>query len=159
MSTHPRYVLGQSNGESASAAPATFKNFSIVMSRQTHKLPNGIVQLSIMQPDGKLLSERLVFNQSQPLLNIGVKTDKTTYAKKESVRLTLQVPVTDSLKSNYSVSVIDDAKVPYNDDQELGILSNYLLTSDLKGYVEQPNYYFNEKNENRKEALNALLMT
>src|SRR5690606_12253052 len=40
-----------------------------------------------------------------------------------------------------------------------GILSNYLLTSDLQGYVERPNYYFNEENENRKEALDALLMT
>lgn len=159
MANQPFYVLGQSNGHLVYAAQATLKNSSVLISLPKDKLPNGIVQLSIMQPDGKLLSERLVFNQSQPLLNIGVKTDKTTYAKKESVRLTLQVPVTDSLKSNYSVSVIDDAKVPYNDDQELGILSNYLLTSDLKGYVEQPNYYFNEKNENRKEALNALLMT
>ncbi|MBD1423099.1 carboxypeptidase-like regulatory domain-containing protein [Sphingobacterium chuzhouense] len=159
MANQPFYVLGQSNGHLVYAAQATLKNSSVLINLPKDKLPNGIVQLSIMQPDGKLLSERLVFNQSQPLLNIGVKTDKTTYAKKESVRLTLQVPVTDSLKSNYSVSVIDDAKVPYNDDQELGILSNYLLTSDLKGYVEQPNYYFNEKNENRKEALNALLMT
>src|SRR5690606_6739004 len=81
------------------------------------------------------------------------------YTKKESVKLTLQVPQIDSLRSNYSVSVIDDVKTPYNDDQELGIVSNYLLTSDLKGYVEQPNFYFNEKNENRKEALNVLLMT
>ncbi|PRD46552.1 carboxypeptidase-like regulatory domain-containing protein [Sphingobacterium haloxyli] len=155
----PFYVLGQSNGHLVYAAQATLKNSSILINIPKDKLPNGIVQLSIMQPGGKLLSERLVFNQSQPLLDIGVKTDKTTYAKKEGVKLALRVPITDSLKSNYSVAVIDEAKVPHNDDQELGILSNYLLTSDLQGYVEQPNYYFNEKNENRKEALNALLMT
>lgn len=155
----PFYVLGQSNGHLVYAAQATLKNSSVLISIPKDKLPNGIVQLSVMQPDGKLLSERLVFNQSQPLLDIGVKTDKTSYAQKEAVKLSLQVPVTDSLKGSYSVSVIDDAKVPYNDDQELGILSNYLLTSDLKGYVEQPNYYFNEENEDREEALNALLMT
>ncbi len=159
MANQPFYVLGQSNGHLVYAAQATLKNSSVLISLPKDKLPNGIVQLSIMQPDGKLLSERLVFNQSQPLLNIDVKTDKTTYTKKEGVKLSLHGLITDSLKSNYSVSVIDDAKVPYNDDQELGILSNYLLTSDLKGYVEQPNYYFNEKNENREEALNALLMT
>lgn len=159
MANQPFYVLGQSNGHLVYAAQATLKNSSVLISLPKDKLPNGIVQLSIMQPDGKLLSERLVFNQSQPLLNIDVKTDKSTYAKKEGVKLTIQVPIMDSLKSNYSVSVIDDVKTPYDDDQELGILSNYLLTSDLKGYVEQPNYYFNEKNEKRKESLNVLLMT
>jgi len=159
MANQPFYVLGQSNGHLVYAAQATLKNSSVLINIPKDKLPNGILQLSIMQPDGKLLSERLVFNQSQPLLDITVKTDKATYAQKEGVSLSIHVPLTDSLKGNYSVSVIDDAKVPYNDDQELGILSNYLLTSDLKGYVEQPNYYFNEKNENRKEALDALLMT
>lgn len=159
MANQPFYILGQSNGHLVYAAQATLKNSSVLVNIPKDKLPNGIVQLSIMQPDGKLLSERLAFNQSQNLLDIEVKTDKTTYARKEGVKLSIHVPLTDSLSGSYSVSVIDDAKVPYNDDQELGILSNYLLASDLKGYVEQPNYYFNEENENRKEALDALLMT
>lgn len=159
MANQPFYILGQSNGHLVYAAQATLKNSSVLVNIPKDKLPNGIVQLSIMQPDGKLLSERLAFNQSQNLLDIEVKTDKTTYDRKEGVKLSIHVPLTDSLNGSYSVSVIDDAKVPYNDDQELGILSNYLLASDLKGYVEQPNYYFNEENENRKEALDALLMT
>src|SRR5699024_10257980 len=33
------------------------------------------------------------------------------------------------------------------------------LTADIKGYVEKPNYYFNEENENRDQALEALLLT
>ena len=159
MANQAFYVLGQSNGHLVYAAQATLKNSSILINLPKDKLPNGVLQISIMQPDGKLLSERLVFNCSQPLLDIGVKTDKAAYTKKEAVKLTLQVAVRDSLKSNYSVAVIDEMKTPYNDDQELGILSNYLLTSDLKGYIEQPNYYFNEKNESRNEALNILLMT
>ena len=153
------YVLGQSNGHLVYAAQATLKNSSILVTIPKNKLPNGILQLSIMQPDGKLLSERLLFNRSQPLLAIGVKTDKPTYARKEAVKLSLDVAVPDSLASTYSIAVTDERKVPYNDDKELGILSDYLLTSDLKGYVEQPNYYFNEAHENRKDALNALLMT
>ncbi|TDS17155.1 carboxypeptidase-like regulatory domain-containing protein [Sphingobacterium paludis] len=155
----PFYILGQSNGHLVYAAQATLKNSSVLVNIPKDKLPNGIVQLSILQPDGKFISERLVFNQSQPLLDIAVKTDKTSYTQKEAVKLSLHVAPKDSLQGNYSISVIDESKVPYNDDQDLGILSNYLLTSDLKGYVEQPNYYFNEKHENRMEALNNLLMT
>src|SRR5690606_27811055 len=83
MANQPFYVLGQSNGHLVYAAQATLKNSSVLINLPKDKLPNGIVQLSIMQPDGKLLSERLVFNQSQPLLNIDVKTDKAAYVKKE----------------------------------------------------------------------------
>ncbi|GHE47532.1 carboxypeptidase-like regulatory domain-containing protein [Sphingobacterium griseoflavum] len=159
MTNQPFYILGQSNGHLVYAAQATLKNSSVLVNIPKDKLPNGIVQLSVMQPDGKLISERLAFNASQPQLDITVKTDKTNYKQKEAVALSLHVAPQDSLKGNYSVAVIDESKVPYNDDQDLGILSNYLLTSDLKGYVEQPNYYFNAKNENRVEALNNLLMT
>src|SRR5690606_27373129 len=58
-----------------------------------------------------------------------------------------------------SISVIDETKTPFDDHQENTILSNLLLTSDLTGYIEKPNFYFDEKVSNRKEALNALLLT
>ncbi|MCL8000661.1 carboxypeptidase-like regulatory domain-containing protein, partial [Brucella sp. 21LCYQ03] len=63
------------------------------------------------------------------------------------------------VSGSFSVTVTDEAKVPYDDNQELSILSNLLLVSDLHGFVEKPNYYFNTANENRAEALEALLMT
>src|SRR5699024_8636637 len=58
-----------------------------------------------------------------------------------------------------SISVVDEEKVPYDDNLEHSILSSFLLTADIKGYVEKPNYYFNEENENRDQALEALLLT
>ncbi len=158
-SNQPFYVLGQSNGHLVYAAQATLKNSSILVNIPREKLPNGIIQISVMEPDGKLVSERLVFNSSQPLLDINVKSDKDSYAKKEAVKLSVSVSPKDSLVGDYSISVIDEAKVPFNDDNDLGILSDFLLVSDLKGYVEKPNYYFNPENKNRHDALNALLMT
>ena len=155
----PFYILGQASGHLVYAAQATLKNASVLVNIPKDKLPNGIVQLTLMQPDGKLLSERLIFNDSQALLDIQVKSDKASYAQKEAVKLAIHVAPKDTLKASYSVSVIDEGKVPYNDDEDLGILSNFLLTSDLKGYVERPNYYFNSKNTDRKEALDALLLT
>gem|GEM_PF-80533 len=159
MANRPFYILGQSNGHLVYAAQATLKNASVLVSIPKEKLPNGIVQMTVMRPDGQPVSERLVFSDAQPLLQIDVKTDRDRYARKDSVKLSIRVDPADSLAANYSVSVIDEAKVPYDDDLDLGILANYLLVSDLKGYVESPNYYFNPANENRKEALDALLMT
>ena len=159
MANQPFYVLGQSNGHLVYAAQATLKNSSILVNIPREKLPNGIIQITVMQPNGKLLSERLVFNSSQPLLEIAVKSDKASYTKKELTKLSINVAPKDSLIGNYSVAVIDESKVPFNDDNDLGILSDFLLVSDLKGYIEKPNYYFNPENKNRIDALDALLMT
>src|SRR5690606_27302358 len=50
-------------------------------------------------------------------------------------------------------------KVPVNEDSETTILSNLLLSSDLEGYIEKPNYYFNNVNTKKLENLDILLMT
>jgi maltooligosyltrehalose synthase len=42
-------------------------------------------------------------------------------------------------------------RVPY--------FSNILLTSDLKGYVEKPNYYFAKENDDVNKALDNLMLT
>lgn len=156
----PFYVFGQLNGHLVYAAQASMKSAAVSIRIPIKELPNGIVQITLLSPDGVPLSERLVFIQPQKLIDIQVKTDKDSYARKDLVKMKLNVnsPV-DSLIGNYSVSVIDESKVPFNDDNDRTIVSSMLLTSDLKGYVEKPNYYFNEKNINRLEALDALMMT
>lgn len=156
----PFYVFGQLNGHLVYAAQASMKSAAVSIRIPIKELPNGIVQITLLSPDGEPLSERLVFIEPQKLIDIQVKTDKDSYARKDLVKMKLNVnsPV-DSLIGNYSVSVIDESKVPFNDDNDRTIVSSMLLTSDLKGYVEKPNYYFNEKNTNRLEALDALMMT
>ncbi len=39
------------------------------------------------------------------------------------------------------------------------ILNNLLLTSDLKGYVEQPNYYFTDTSASTSKNLDVLMLT
>ncbi|WP_228384135.1 carboxypeptidase regulatory-like domain-containing protein [Sphingobacteruim zhuxiongii] len=156
----PFYVFGQLNGHLVYAAQASMKSAAVSVRIPIKELPNGIVQMTLLSPDGAPMSERLVFIQPQKLIDIQVKTDKDSYTRKDLVKMKLHVnsPI-DSLIGNYSVSVIDESKVPFNEDNERTIVSSMLLTSDLKGYVEKPNYYFNEKNTNRQDAIDALMMT
>jgi TonB-dependent SusC/RagA subfamily outer membrane receptor len=60
---------------------------------------------------------------------------------------------------SFSVSVTDESKVPVDEDTENNIFASLLLTSDLKGYVEQPSYYFNSNNEKRRADLDILMLT
>lgn len=154
------YVLVQSNGHLCFGAQVNLKSSSALVNIPKERLPNGIVQVTLMTPDGKPVSERLAFVQSEKLLNIQVASDKQSYKAKDLVNLKLSVDNNgQKYPGSYSVSVIDESKVPYNDQADLSIVSNFLLTSDLKGNVENPNAYFDEKNPNREKALDALLMT
>jgi len=49
--------------------------------------------------------------------------------------------------------------VPYDENSETTILTNLLLTSDIKGYIEKPNYYFNHPDEKTRDDLDILLQT
>jgi hypothetical protein len=160
VENQPFYILAVSNGQLCYAAQATLKNPSFLLSIPKNRFPNGIAQITLMRPDGTPISERLVFVEAENLLDIKVQTDKQAYRPKDLVKLTLNVNNNgQKTPGSYSVAVVDQTKVPYDDNQELTIVNNFLLTSDLKGYIENPNYYFNTKNTNRLEALDALLMT
>jgi hypothetical protein len=62
------------------------------------------------------------------------------------------------LAGNFSMAVTDDKQVKQDTVKET-ILTRVLLTSDIKGYVEDPGYYYPVKNADSWEALDNLLLT
>ncbi|MCA5005426.1 alpha-2-macroglobulin family protein [Sphingobacterium bovistauri] len=159
IQAQPFYIFGQMNGNLIYGAQISIKNASSVINVPIAELPSGVVQFTLMTAQGKAISERLVFNEFGERLNLQVKTDKSAYQRKDKVVLDLTNLTREKVATNLSISVIDEAKVPFDELQENTIISNLLLTSDLAGFVEKPNYYFDEKVANRKDALDALLMT
>ena len=154
------YLIAQTNGILCYAAQATLRNNSVMVNLPKERFPTGITQLTLFTSSGTPVSERLAFVENIKPLSIAVTSDKTEYTTKELVKLGIQVANNDTTTvGNYSVSVVDESKVPYDENKETTILSNLLLTADLKGYVEEPNYYFNQQNEDKEEALDVLLMT
>ena len=57
------------------------------------------------------------------------------------------------------MSVIDGSKVHADENQETTIFSYLLLTSDIKGYIEKPNYYFINNDEKTNSDLDVLMQT
>src|SRR5690606_27313423 len=103
----------------------------------------GIAQLLLFSPQGVPLSERLVFVEAWDPVKITLKTDKNSYATKGLVKLDLNTFDNDTtFVGSYSVAVVDEQKVPFSENKEISILSSLLLNAHLKGYLEQPNYYF-----------------
>ncbi|HVW96826.1 MAG TPA: hypothetical protein VHA56_12725, partial [Mucilaginibacter sp.] len=60
---------------------------------------------------------------------------------------------------SFSVAVTDEDKVPIDSLNEQTIESYLLLTSELKGRIEQPNYYFLHPSDQTRSNLDNLLLT
>lgn len=123
------------------------------------KFPAGIVQVTLFSESGEPINERLAFNY--PINeNLALKSDLPSYKPRQKVKLSVNPKnATQPLEGNYSISVTDESKVPVDEDTETTILSSLLLTSDLQGYIEKPNYYFNKPDEKKLADLDLLLLT
>jgi len=126
-----------------------------------HRLRTGVATLTLFSPNGEPISERLFFVQNYDQMRLAVNSDKAAYTAREKVVIKLNAKSrADSLiAGNFSVSVTDENKVPVDENTENTILSNLLLTSDLKGNVEQPNYYFTNVTDEKLKELDLVMLT
>lgn len=120
----------------------------------------GISNFMLIDQRGNILSERLVFIPEQNKPEWQIIPDKTTYDAREKVTLNINVKDTEGkpVRGNFSISITDSNKVR-PDSLADNILSNLLLTSDLKGHVEDPGYYFISQDHQTLRHLDILMLT
>ncbi len=94
-------------------------------------------------------------------MNLSLAANKPAFAKRENVQVSLNAKNKDGspVNGSFSVSVVDESKIAVDENTENTILSYLLLTSDVKGYVEKPNYYFANVTKDTRAALDALMLT
>lgn len=153
-------LIGQSGGViyyGAKSKPGS-KSFSAHIAKS--KFPSGIAQFTLFNSAGEPLNERLVFIQNNDELKFNVSASKT-YKPREKVKIGFDVFDKDKTPAvgSFSIAVTDETKVPVDENTETTIMSNLLLTSDLKGYIEQPGYYFNDANPKAGADLDILMLT
>jgi hypothetical protein len=153
------FLIGKARGVICYAAIVSFNN-----SNKIHRpiakglFPSGITHFIVTAANGQPLNERLVFIDHHDDLHINIEPDQETYEPKDSIALHLKV--TDNTGSpvagNFSLAVTDDSQIKTDTLNSDNILTRMLLTSDLKGFVEQPGFYFQR---NSSKALDNLLLT
>lgn len=123
----------------------------------TEELPDGIMQVTVFTEDKQPVAERIVFinrNNYYFITDLHA-TEKNLKPKAKNV---LQVDLSDTLLSNLSISVTDAGTSP-PDDEEENIFSHILLSSDIKGYVHNPAYYFSSNADSVASHLDLVMMT
>lgn len=125
------------------------------------RLHTGVATVTLFSPMGEPLSERLFFVQNYDQLKIAIGSDKPVYHTRGKVSLNINVKnrADSAVTGHFSVSVVDESKVAVDPDGDNTILTYLLLTSDLNGRVEQPNYYFNNISDEARSNLDLVMLT
>jgi len=142
-------LLGQSGGEICYAAHSKSQQSFFTTMIPKSKFPDGIAQFTLFSAKGEPLNERLVFIQNPAKLNLSIDLGGARFATRGKMKINVGAKNEQGrpVFGNFSVAVVDETKVPVDESLESTIFSNLLLTSDLKGYLENPNYYFDTQSE------------
>ncbi len=154
-------LVAQANGELLQALDLPMKAASISFLLPKAQLAVGINQLTLFSPSHVPLAERLVFIQDEGKATAALNSDKTVYQTRDQVKMKLAVadekgaPVV----GGYSVAVIKSSQNTLPQEGQLSIQANLLLSSELKGHIETPNYYFIAPDAQKLAELDALMLT
>ncbi|KLT66150.1 hypothetical protein [Pedobacter sp. BMA] len=154
------YIIAQSKGVICYGAQTALSNKEYNTTVLKSKFPTGIAQLTLFNESGKPLSERLVFVQHKNNMAVAVSSPVTTYGIKKKVKINMAAKKDGApVEGSFSVSVVDETKVPSSEDATSTILTGLLLSSDVKGYIEKASYYFNAPDAKKNADLDVLLLT
>ena len=128
-----------------------------ILKRHLH---SGVAIVTLFSPQGEPLCERRFFVQNYDGLSIGLTANKSNYSYGDPINLSLNVKNrADSAVAGYfSVSVVNENSL--NNPEDADNISSYLLlSSDLKGYIEKPGYYFTDITDQKLKDLDLVMLT
>jgi hypothetical protein len=154
------YLVGMARGVVCYGAALTFQNSYFVTRIAKSLFPTGVAHFILLNSAQLPLNERVTFINHDDNLKIDIKTDAQTFASRDSIPVHISVKDENGkpVVGSFSMAVTDDNQVKPESAADDNIMSHLLLASDLKGYVEDPTYYFKHDDQAWK-ALDALLLT
>lgn len=123
-------------------------------------IPEGVCRLTLFNQEGAILASRSFYHRSQTMVTpqLTVTTDKAKYDYFEKIEMDLNL--TDGngnpFRDRFCLSVRDSRgpKSIFADD----LRTSLLLSSDLKGLIEDPEYYFEDTDQEHNQALDLLML-
>lgn len=106
--------------------------------------PSGIVQILLLDENANPLSERLYFCRNDDEAKLSFSTDREIYPSRSLVKTAIDLTDKEGLPLSGSFSVSITSDLDLSPDSSQHILSSLLLNSELKGFIENPSFYFEE---------------
>ncbi len=119
----------------------------------------GIAEFTLFDENLVPVAERLVYVHPEKRLYITAELDKERYETREkaTLRITVKDENGEPATANLGVSMHD--KLHRNESDPLNIFTYCYLTSQLRGVIYDPGYYFDENNADRESAMDLLMLT
>jgi len=155
------YLMVQHLGEILYVAKQKASKNEMLFMVPKQDLPTGIFQITLLSHAGLPLCERMVFNSNpKSILPLQIQLDKDSYSLRSKVQVNLADVLADTTGfTSLSAAVINlDRNQPHN-KYGTTIFSQLLLSSDIKGYLEDPGYYFQNTDSIRLTDLDNLMLT
>lgn len=123
----------------------------------TKNLPSGLLQITVLDGNYQPAAERIVF-----VNNHDYEIDGDAFIAQKNFNHrglnTVEVSMNDTLPANLSLSVVD-ADLNERNKMEDNIVSHFLLTSELRGKIVNPYYYFFSNDDSVATKLDLVMMT
>lgn len=153
------YLMGQMRGIVCCIAKGVLKDNLKITIPLSNFIYQGIAEFTLYNEQLQPVSERLVYIHPGKQLKIVAEPEKKSFLTRE--RVSVKIKVTDDngkpVRANLGISVYDQAYDNLADP--INMLNYCYLSSQIRGRIHDPAYYFDEKNKDRTEALDLLLLT
>ena len=117
----------------------------------------GVHQVTVFDDEGRVWADRLFFSRGKETFqpNITIKADKEQYDPQQPIILDVKGNAGDAA---VSLAVRDKANQDYLFDNA-SILTEMLLSSEIRGFVPDPGWFFEADDSLHRAALDLLMMT
>jgi hypothetical protein len=122
----------------------------------TENLPSGILTITVFDADWNAIAERITFIDNGDY-SFATSLEVVHWGLNKRAQNDIRLNVPAGLQgANLSVSITDAG---IEADSSSSIITHFLLTGDLKGYVHNPSYYFSSKADSIINNLDLVMLT
>lgn len=153
-------LIGHQRGKLIFEKLETKNNHTYSIKLKTNVLSDGITNFTLFDSSGKPVCERLVFIENpNNIVEINIQSNNESPTTRDKVSMSLELTDKEgnNLAGNLSMSITDVDAVNHSTIDE-NIKTYLLLNSDLRGYIENPGYFFEKENDAKRRYLLDLVM-
>ena len=158
--SNEKYVIGSSNGKIWFSALLKTSGDSCRFRIPVEHLPEGVCRITVLNQDFKPESERLIYVNKNQRFKLEVTSDSSSYNTRSKASLLIKAtnPDGEPVQTDLSISVVDEEQIE-NGAVSIGITAYKLLKSELKGFIEDPDFYFSNDSVVNPHKLDLLMLT
>lgn len=126
----------------------------------TADIPEGVTCFTLLNSAGRTLAERFCFISPRQVLDLKAVTDKPIYSPYERINCTVRLVTSggEPVKNvAVALSIRDGIESDYKEFDN-NIMTDLLLTSELRGYIDRPGFYFRDESPRSRMLLDQLLL-